>query len=65
MFKFMCRHNDVSIIRAHPQSLYAFENRNRWAFLDTKYCYNYIVCAKCDKVLNYKKTETIFGENNV
>jgi hypothetical protein len=62
VFKFLCRHSRVTIRRAHPQSLFVYKFKDKKAWFDEKQCYAFIVCAKCNKVLNYKAQERIFAE---
>lgn len=54
----LCRHDTVTIFRAHAKSDFAREHGSRVAWVDRLNVHNFIVCHRCDQVLNTPKLLT-------
>jgi hypothetical protein len=58
-FWWLCRHSFVSVWRRHRDTCTGMPPP---AWIDHHAVYNYVTCARCGKVLNYIRSEQVYGE---
>ncbi len=63
--RFLCRHKQISIDRAHTQSPFGKANQDKAAWTDEKNCYAFIYCIHCKKIFSYIPTNHIYGEKTL
>jgi hypothetical protein len=49
-----CRHNQVEVFRAHPESEFGRQHHGKHAFIDAHGVLNFVQCRYCKRVLNAK-----------
>ena len=61
--KLFCRHNNVHVIRWHPDVLRPDMTRKTLLYVDELGVYNFVECLKCKKILHSNQSQKLFRMN--